>query len=220
MIPFIVVSEASLRAAFTSSAITRRSVCTTKSTSDTLGVGTRTATPFSLPFSSGITSATALAAPVVVGTMLNAAARARRRSRWPQDAELVQQHFEDGGKAVGGATGVADNVVPHRVIGVLVNAIYKRGNVAPLGRSGDHYFFGSRLKVLRGPLIVYEHPCSFNNKIHLPLFPGQVAGVAIGNGVDMLAVNQQATLDGLHFRPLQRPENGIVFEQMGSRAGV
>lgn len=38
--------------------------------------------PFSLPFIWGSTRATALAAPVVVGTMFRAAARARRRSRW------------------------------------------------------------------------------------------------------------------------------------------
>ena len=69
-------------------------------------------TPLSLPLSSGSTSATALAAPVVVGTMLSAAARARRRSRWLasqqalvarvavrgrhralHDAELLVQHL-------------------------------------------------------------------------------------------------------------------------------
>merc|ERR1719409_1838660 len=49
---------------------------------ETLGVGTRSAMPLSLPLSWGRTSATALAAPVEVGTMLSAAARARRRSRW------------------------------------------------------------------------------------------------------------------------------------------
>jgi len=42
------------------------------------GVGTRNATPFSLPFKAGTTRATALAAPVEVGTMFIAAALARR----------------------------------------------------------------------------------------------------------------------------------------------
>ena len=44
------------------------------------GVGTRVAKPSSLPLSSGSTSETARAAPVVVGIMDMAAARARRRS--------------------------------------------------------------------------------------------------------------------------------------------
>ena len=48
-----------------------------KSTTETLGVGTRIDTPSSLPFSSGSTSPTALAAPVVVGIIESAAARPR-----------------------------------------------------------------------------------------------------------------------------------------------
>ena len=46
------------------------------------GVGTRVAKPSSLPLSSGSTSDTARAAPVVVGIIDMAAARARRRSLW------------------------------------------------------------------------------------------------------------------------------------------
>ena len=46
------------------------------------GTGARTANPWSLPLSSGITSPIALAAPVEAGIRLIAAARARRRSRW------------------------------------------------------------------------------------------------------------------------------------------
>ena len=58
------------------------STCTTKSTTETLGVGTRIAIPLSFPLRSGITNATALAAPVEVGTILTAAALALRKSRW------------------------------------------------------------------------------------------------------------------------------------------
>src|SRR5688572_17197849 len=48
-----------------------------KSTRDTFGVGTRIEVPSSLPASSGSTSPTAFAAPVVVGIRFMAAARAR-----------------------------------------------------------------------------------------------------------------------------------------------
>ena len=73
-------SAAALNAALICSTVAGFSSSTVRSTSETLGVGTRTAVPFSLPLSSGITSATALAAPVVEGIMESAAARARRRS--------------------------------------------------------------------------------------------------------------------------------------------
>ena len=45
-----------------------------------VGVGTRAATPSILPCIEGITRPIALAAPVLVGIMLKAAARARRKS--------------------------------------------------------------------------------------------------------------------------------------------
>ena len=51
-----------------------------RSTSETFGVGTRIAMPSSLPAIAGSTSLSAFAAPVVVGIIDSAAARARRRS--------------------------------------------------------------------------------------------------------------------------------------------
>ena len=68
------------RTLLTSSTVVLFSTKTTKSTTETLGVGTRMANPSSLPFSSGITRLIALAAPVEVGIMESAAARARRKS--------------------------------------------------------------------------------------------------------------------------------------------
>ena len=72
--------EASLNASLTSSAVVFYSTSTTRSISDTLGVGTRMAIPSSLPLISGKTKATAFAAPVVVGIMERFAALARLRS--------------------------------------------------------------------------------------------------------------------------------------------
>jgi hypothetical protein len=62
------------------SAVTGFSVVSDRSTRDTSTVGTRIASPSNLPFNAGMTSLTAFAAPVLVGMMLTAAARARRRS--------------------------------------------------------------------------------------------------------------------------------------------
>jgi len=81
MMPFMGPSAAALTAALTSSVVHFLLTLTTRSTMETLGVGTRRAMPFSLPLYLGRTAATALAAPVDVGTMLQAPARARRRSR-------------------------------------------------------------------------------------------------------------------------------------------
>ena len=92
-------------------------------------VGTRTEKPSSLPLSSGSTRPTAAAAPVLVGIMLCAAARARRRSpehvgqhlivgvavdgvhQAADDADLFVQHFHQRRQAVGGAARVRDDRV-------------------------------------------------------------------------------------------------------------
>ncbi len=76
------VSARSAKAALISSALVALPTVQTRSTTEPVATGARTAIPFSLPSSSGITSPIALAAPVEVGTRLIAAARARRRSLW------------------------------------------------------------------------------------------------------------------------------------------
>lgn len=78
-IPLRLVSAASFIAAFTSSAVAGFSSTTVRSTTETSGVGTRSANPLSLPLSSGMTSAIAFAAPVLVGMMESAAALPRER---------------------------------------------------------------------------------------------------------------------------------------------
>ena len=73
-------SAAARKASLTAPSETLCSRSATRSTTDTVAVGTRKATPSIFPVSSGITFPTAPAAPVEVGMMLSAAARARRRS--------------------------------------------------------------------------------------------------------------------------------------------
>ena len=73
-------SAAAFMAAFTASSVAGFSSSAVRSTSETFGVGTRTAMPSSLPFSAGSTRPMARAAPVLLGIMERAAARARRRS--------------------------------------------------------------------------------------------------------------------------------------------
>ena len=78
--PFIGPSAAALRAALIWSTSSGFGVVKTRSTAEPVGTGARIEKPFSFPFSSGSTRPTALAAPVVVGIRLSAAARERRGS--------------------------------------------------------------------------------------------------------------------------------------------
>lgn len=76
MMPFNSPSEASLRALFTSSAEAATLSSQTRSTIETVGVGTLIDIPLSFPSNSGITTPIAFAAPVDVGIRFNAPARA------------------------------------------------------------------------------------------------------------------------------------------------
>ena len=79
-IPFIGPSAAAFITAFTCSTEAAFFKVHVKSVTEPSGIGTLIAFPFNLPFKWGNTNPTALAAPVLVGTMLYAAARARRKS--------------------------------------------------------------------------------------------------------------------------------------------
>ena len=79
-IPFKGPAAARSSRALTSSMLVSRAGTKVRSTRLTFWVGTRMATPSSLPLSSGSTRPTALAAPVDVGIIETEAARARRRS--------------------------------------------------------------------------------------------------------------------------------------------
>jgi len=74
-IPLRYVFEASLSFASISSIDVSRVLRNVKSTTETSGVGTRNDIPVNLPLVDGRTSPTALAAPVVDGIILQAAAR-------------------------------------------------------------------------------------------------------------------------------------------------
>merc|ERR1712038_798877 len=73
-------SEASFKAALTSSTVVGVSTSKTQSVRDALSSGTRTARPLSLPLSSGYISTMAVADPVDVGQRLSIPDRALRRS--------------------------------------------------------------------------------------------------------------------------------------------
>src|SRR5690242_1909936 len=72
---FRYVSDAFLIAPLISSSDVSLTVLNVRSTTETVGVGTRNAMPVSLPLISGMTRATAFAAPVVDGMILSAALR-------------------------------------------------------------------------------------------------------------------------------------------------
>src|SRR5689334_3347676 len=104
-----------------------------------------------------MTSATAWAAPVVVGTRLIPAARARR-------------------KAVGRTRGVRDNVVQRRIVAILVYA-QTDGEVFALSRGGDNDLFRTRLKVGAGLVSVGETASRLDHDVDVHIAPRQLGRI-------------------------------------------
>ena len=134
-IPFIGPAAASRIAWRSSSVVVGFASCAVKSTTETVGVGTRSAKPSNFPFRSGMTRATAFAAPVVVG-MIDQPGGARaaqvpvrqvedllvvrvgvdRRHEAALDRPVVVDDLGDRGEAVRRAGGVRDDVVLRGVV--------------------------------------------------------------------------------------------------------
>src|SRR5213078_3410784 len=97
---------ACLKAPFTSSIVVLRSTSAVSSTIETSGVGTRNEMPSIFPFTSGITSPVALAAPVVVRQVENlliVRVAVDRRHEPVLEPPLVQHDLDHGHEAVRGA---------------------------------------------------------------------------------------------------------------------
>src|SRR5882672_5841346 len=128
MMPFSLPSLARLKAALTSSFVTSRPSVATKSTTDTVEVGTRNDIPVNFPLSSGMTSVTAFGAPVArllrrgVERALRVGVRVHRGEEALLDPELVVEHLRDGREPVGRARSVRDDVVLLGIELVLVDA--------------------------------------------------------------------------------------------------
>src|ERR671926_172987 len=102
-------SACSLNATLISSTVVDFSTCATKSMIETVGVGTRRAKPSNLPFNSGMTSATARAAQILVRAIdqhLVAGVGVDRRHEPLHHAELLQHDLRDRREAVGRAGSV------------------------------------------------------------------------------------------------------------------
>src|SRR5438094_6995458 len=92
--PFIDPASAERKAALSSSTEVGRETSAVKSTTLTVGVGTRRLKPLNLPSSSGMTTPRLRVAPLVVGTMFRAAARARRGSLWAVSSSRCDVVYE------------------------------------------------------------------------------------------------------------------------------
>ena len=158
-------------------------------------LGTRMDMPVSLPFSSGMTLPTALAAPVEDGDDVAGSSAASLASpSWTKavngllgggggvnggheavgDAELVVQDLGDGGQAVSGAGSVGDERSCPGVVLVEVDAADEHRGIVLAG-SGEDNDLGAGVQVRLGGFLGQELTGALEDVINAQLAPGELA---------------------------------------------
>jgi len=136
------------------------------------------------------------------------------------DAEGLIQDLDHRRHAVGGAAGVAEDVVVLVAVLIGVHAHHEGADFVALTRGGQDHFLGAGLEVLAGTDVVVEDTGGFDDQIHAPLLPGEVGGVAVIEGLDRLAVDDDRVLGGGHLCITQGAKHRVVLEQVGVGVGV
>jgi len=155
-----------------------------------------------------------LAAPVEVGIIERAAARARRRSGHETffDAEGFVEHEGDGGEAVRGAARVRHDRVAGREL-VVVDAVDDR-EIHAVGRGRDQHFAGTRFDVLGGLFALREDARAFHHDVDAEFLPRQLGRVPLGRDLDAPLAHIHPIVAG-RDRVRIEAVHGIVLEQMG-----
>ena len=104
------------------------------------------------------------------------------------------------------------------VVGVVVHADYERDVRALRGRRDDH-LLGSAFEVLGRALAVGEEAGGLDHHVGAELAPGQVGGVALGEHLDTVAVDDDRVALGFDL-PLVAAVGGVVVQEVGQRLRV
>ncbi len=134
------------------------------------------------------------------------------------DAKVIVEHLGDRGQAVGGAASVADDVVLVVVVFIVVHANDK-GAIFVLTRSGNQHFLCPCVQVLGCPFLADEHAGRLNDQIHIPGFPGQIFGVAIGGALDGVTIDGDRVVICLNVSP-ESAQHCVVLQQVSVGSGV
>ena len=222
----------------TSSTVVVRSTSKTQSVSEAFSSGTRTASPFRRPSSSGKMSPIAVAEPVVVGISESDAARARRRSvcgasttvwvfvmscsvviepwRMPIPSWIA---LTTGREAVRRARRRRHDLVRVGVVAVVVDSHHDVQDAAALDGRGDddprHAAREERRKRLRRA----ELARALEHDVNAEVRPGNVAGLGAPAERDRLTVDLERAADGCDLaRPA--PVDRVELEQVRAGRGV
>ena len=144
-----------------------------------------------------------------------------RRHQAVLDADRVVEHLRDRRQAVGRAGGVGDDVVLVRVVGsskLTPSTTVTSGSLA--GRGDDRPSWRRPSRCLAASSRVGEEAGRLDHDVDAEVAPRQRRRVALGEDLDLVAVDDDARRSVASTSPGKRPEDRVVLEQVGERLGV
>lgn len=133
------------------------------------------------------------------------------------DHEVVVDDLRDGGKAVGGARGVGDNVGLGLVF-LVVDSEDVEGSVI-LGRGRNDNLLGSSSEVLGCSFGGEEFSGGFTNSGDSKLSPRDFGGIGFGVESDFLSVNENAVVPEFNFM-VESKMGGVVLQEVLEVLGI
>jgi hypothetical protein len=129
------------------------------------------------------------------------------------NSELLVNNLDEGGKAVGGARSIGDDLVRVLVL-VSIDTDDVGGDVISLGGGSDEDLLGTSFKMLGGTLGVNEDTGTLNDEIDVHGGPGELEGVAGRDDGDGLTVDSEGGVTGDLDISIEGSHGGIVLEQV------
>ena len=136
------------------------------------------------------------------------------------DAQRLIQHLYQRRHAIGGAAGVADDVVIFMAILIGIHAYHEGTNAFALAGCSNQYLTCASFDMLTGALLVDENTSGFDHQINAPFFPGQVEGIAIGETLDVFTIHNDRIVGIAHLRIADAAQHRVVLEQVGVGARI
>ena len=128
------------------------------------------------------------------------------------DAKGVVKHLDQRNKAVGGATGIADDLLSLEVEILMVDAIDKRC-ICAVAWSRHNDQRSATNHVVRSRLASREEAGGFDHHVDTQVAPWQILGIALAENLQNITVDRDATLDCLDG-VRQLPKHRVVLQQV------
>ena len=144
--------------------------------------------------------------------------RVHGRHQTPLDPKLIVEDLGHGGKTVGRARGVGDDVVGAWVVLVVVHT-HHNGEVFTRSRSGNDDLLGASRNVCAGLVSVGEEPGGLDDNVNAERRPREVTGIALGKHRDLLAIDGDEAIAGCDLDG-QATVNRVILQQVGQCLGI